>query len=243
MSIYVATHKNFDYKLKENYIPIQVGAELKDDLGYLKDNGGDNISLKNPNYCELTALYFIANNRQSDDVVGLVHYRRYFFYGLGIIDYKKACDLLKKCDIILPYKHDFKESVENQYKHYHNIEDLKLCGKVIKEKYPAYFDSFKKVMKKRYICAFNMFIMNSELLKDYSNWLFSILFEVEKKVNIEEYDDYNKRIFGFLSERLFNVWIEKKNLNIKYLPVYNVDDPFYKHVKDFIAGGVRTYLK
>ena len=37
------------------YLPVQVGAEKKESLGYARDNEGENISKKNPNYCELTS--------------------------------------------------------------------------------------------------------------------------------------------------------------------------------------------
>lgn len=59
--IYIAAHKQFTSLEMDGYIPLQVGAENNIDLGYLKDNVGDNISEKNPNYCELTGLYWIFN--------------------------------------------------------------------------------------------------------------------------------------------------------------------------------------
>ena len=68
-----------------------------------------------------------------------------------------------------------------------------------------------------------MFISSKKIFDDYYKWLFDILFELEKRVDISNYDDYNKRIFGFMSERLFNVWIIKNNINIKEVPVYNTD--------------------
>ena len=243
MAIYVATHKKFNYKLRKCYIPIQVGTALKDDLGYLKDNGGENISEKNPNYCELTALYYIAKNRRKDKVVGLVHYRRYFFKGTHLLGFKEACDLLKKYDVILPYKLDLKESVKDQYDHYHYIGDLELCGEIIKNNTPEYYGSFKSILDTRYVVAFNMFIMSREMLEEYTDWLFLILFELENHVRIDDYDDYNKRIFGFLSERLFNVWLHCKKPKVKYLPVYNVEESFGLHVKDFVKGFVSTYLR
>ena len=61
-----------------------------------------------------------------------------------------------------------------------------------------------------------MFIMDKKLFNEYAKWVFFILEELEKQVDISNYNDYNKRIYGFLSERLFNVWIEKhQELKIK----------------------------
>ena len=75
--IYIAAHKEFDVPRLENYVPLQVGAEGKEDLGFLRDNTGDNISVKNPNFCELTGLYWIWKNT-NDEYKGVVHYRGYF---------------------------------------------------------------------------------------------------------------------------------------------------------------------
>lgn len=44
--IYIAAHKQFTSLEMDGYIPLQVGAENNIDLGYLKDNVGDNISEK-----------------------------------------------------------------------------------------------------------------------------------------------------------------------------------------------------
>lgn len=59
-----------------------------------------------------------------------------------------------------------------------------------------------------------MFVMKKSLFNQYSNWLFPILFELEKQVNIKNYDSYQSRLFGFLSERLFNIWLNYQNLKI-----------------------------
>ena len=62
------------------YIPVQVGPAKDDFSGFVRDNTGENISEKNPNYCELTAQYWAWKNRKAD-VKGLVHYRRLFSKG------------------------------------------------------------------------------------------------------------------------------------------------------------------
>ena len=69
----------------------------------------------------------------------------------------------------------------------------------------------------------NMFVMSSEKTSEYCHWLFSILFELEQRIDITQHDNYQKRVFGFIAERLFNVWILYNQLNVKYLPVVNLD--------------------
>ena len=66
IKILVATHKKYDMPSEDIYLPIHVGREGKEDLGYQGDNQGENISLKNSNYCELTGLYWAWKNLQWD---------------------------------------------------------------------------------------------------------------------------------------------------------------------------------
>lgn len=77
IKILIAAHKPYWMPKDPVYLPLHVGAEGKPDLGYTKDNTGDNISAKNPNFCELTGLYWAWKNLDAD-YLGLVHYRRYF---------------------------------------------------------------------------------------------------------------------------------------------------------------------
>lgn len=84
VKVVVATHKKYQMPDNELYLPLHVGAEGKFDdqgnpldLGYLKDNTGDNISEFNSSFCELTGLYWAWKNLNSD-YIGLVHYRRHF---------------------------------------------------------------------------------------------------------------------------------------------------------------------
>ena len=76
IKVIIAAHKQYLMPDKECYLPVQVGRALHPDVGYIPDNTGDNISEKNPYYCELTGLYWAWKNLPAD-VIGLVHYRRY----------------------------------------------------------------------------------------------------------------------------------------------------------------------
>ena len=74
-----------------------------------------------------------------------------------------------------------------------------------------------------------MMFCKSELFDEYCSWLFDILFDLEQHINIENLNDYQKRLYGFLSERLLNIWIRYNKLNVKNLPVINTEmDSFQK---------------
>lgn len=235
MSIYVITHKPYDVLDNEIYVPLQVGAELNKDknLGFLKDSTGDNISIKNKSFCELTGAYWIWKNSKAK-ITGLVHYRRYFYnnmftnkskYVLTAEDINKT---LQKYDCIVCKKSKIPfGTVEKYYAKHHYSKDYDILRKIIKEKYPEYLDSFNKVSKSNYYYNLNMLITRKELFDKYCDWLFDILFEVEKQTDTSEYSDYDKRIYGFLSEILLRVWLEKNKLTFKEFNVYNNEIPFF----------------
>lgn len=235
IKILVAAHKKYWMPEDSVYMPIHVGAEGKESIGYTPDNTGDHISAKNPNYCELTGIYWAWKNLRAD-YIGLCHYRRYFAYSegcdasfeerkqliLGKEDYE---ELLQSCDVIVPVRLLLEEdrTVWNQYAKYHHLEDLRTLQQVIREIQPAYADTFDMVMKRGDLYSLNMFVMKKEHFDQYCEWLFSVLFEVEKRVDISDYDTYQARIFGFMSERLLNVWLYNQKLRVKEVPVVNLE--------------------
>ena len=226
----VVTHKRYWMPDDPIYIPLHAGAGRKDiqkdftGLGYRKDSTGDNISYKNKNYCELTGLYWAWKNLDAD-YIGLVHYRRHFTYKRRgdkkdrVLSGEELSGLLKETDIILPKKRNyFIETNYSQYIHAHHAEDLDITREIISEKYPEYLPQYDSSMKKTSGHRFNMFIMKKELLDEYCSWLFSILFELEERLDISSYSDNDARVFGFVSERLLDVWIMTKQYEYKELP-------------------------
>ena len=81
VNILVCHHKESDYIKTECLIPIQVGRAIAPyKLDYcIGDDTGDNISHKNKNWCELTAMYWQWKNVDAD-YYGLFHYRRYLSF-------------------------------------------------------------------------------------------------------------------------------------------------------------------
>jgi len=230
--ILVATHKPYRFPDDDLYVPVHVGKEIsQNDLGYLGDDTGENISKKNSSYSELTALYWAWKNDffKRYDYVGLVHYRRYFlgtgtFGKCNILTAKEIEAVMERYDVIVPAKRNYYiETVRSHYEHAHHKKDLDMLEEVLGQYSPEYMDAFAKVMKQRNLFLYNMFVMRTEHFDAYCSWLFMILFEVERRVDISGYDAYQGRVFGFLAERLFNVWLLQHDLRIKEVKVVNTE--------------------
>ena len=229
IKVIIATHKKYDMPDDKMYLPLHVGAKGKNDLGYQKDNEKDNISSKNPYFCELTGLYWAWKNLDVE-YIGLAHYRRHFSSKKvnkkdlfkSVLKYEEAENLFKKVDIIVPKKRKY--YIENLYSHYANtlyVEPLDETGKIIEEMYPEYSKEFDKLKKRTSAHMFNMFIMKKDKLDEYCAWLFDILFELEKRVDNTKYDDFHARFYGRISELLLDVWVNKNK--IKYEEVKEMD--------------------
>lgn len=224
IKVIVAAHKEYRMPTEPMYIPVQVGSAIApSELPYLHDNTGDNISNKNKNYCELTAIYWTWKNLDAD-YYGLVHYRRYFRsrtkHGSdklkNILTKEETESILDKYNVILPKKrHYWIETNYSQYIHAHNKEDLDTTRDIISRRYPEYLASYDKLMNKRSGHRFNMFIMKKNIFNDYCSWLFDILFELEKNLDISSYSQYDARVFGFVSERLLDVFIDTNKIKYK----------------------------
>ena len=235
INIVVATHKKYQMPQDKMYIPIQVGAENKANLGYQRDCDGKNISDKNQFYCELTGLYWAWKNLNGD-YIGLSHYRRHFTCNKIIpfkeedkfkilLSEKQAKEIFKDTDIILPKKRKYYiENLYNHYKHTMYIETLDETRKIIKEKYPNYLPEFDKLHKRTSAHMFNMFVMKKEYLNDYCEWLFDILFELEKRINPSKYDSFHARYLGRISELLLDVWINTNGLKYREVKVIDMQN-------------------
>lgn len=231
IKVIVATHKKYKMPKDKLYLPVLVGANGKKIKEYQRDDKGDNISEKNPYFCELTGLYWAWKNLKSD-YVGLAHYRRHFASKKinkkdlfnSVLTIKEANTLLTDVDIILPKKRKY--YIENLYSHYKHtmyIEPLDLTGEIIKEKYPKYSKEFDRLKKRTSAHMFNMMIMKKEILNDYCTWLFDILFELEKRVDNTKYDTFHARFYGRVSELLLDVWINTNGYKYKEVKVISME--------------------
>lgn len=234
IKILIATHKKYEMPKDSCYLPIHVGKEGKENIKYVGDNTGENISKKNPYYCELTGLYWAWKNLECD-YIGLSHYRRHFsnknfIYRLShnkfecILKSDEVEKLLEKDDIIIPKKRNYYvETLYSHYAHTHYAEHLDETRKIIEQYFKSYIKEFDIVMKRRSAHMFNMFIMKKELADEYCNWLFFILSKLEETIDVSQYDAYQARVYGRVSELLFDVWLEHKKIKYKEIPCIHME--------------------
>ncbi|WP_324682449.1 DUF4422 domain-containing protein [Bibersteinia trehalosi] len=275
ISIYSVYHKASHIVENTYVKPIQVGSGEDIPHIKLRDNIGDNISNKNGTFCELTAQYWAWKNDLNSDYIGIMHYRRFFDFNskeqrelntYGILEEPEFnLDFLKKFgvseddieeqvsnyDLVLPIEWNVTSAGWKNIKHnyinsvYHHERDLDATRDIIKRLYPDYITYFDEAMNSTTGYFTNMFILKRELFNDYSQWLFNILFELENIIDISSYDVQERRVFGYLSERLFNVWLlklftEKKSIKVNFLRrvfVQNTD------AKNWIAKTPKTDKK
>ena len=235
--IYIATHKKFNVPNLYGYCALQVGAEGKEKYGYLRDNIGNHISGKNANYCELTGLYWIWKNTD-DSYKGLVHYRRYFGRNnlsnkiSDICSYEYLLNCLKSVDIVLPYVEYFKQNAKEEILlHCCTEEIFDKLRQIIETKYPDYIETYDRYFNENKASLFNMLFCKREIFDAYCEWLFSILFVLEKQVDLAKLNTYQQRLYGFLSERLLNVWVIKNKLVVKHLPVIHMELPVFDRIR------------
>lgn len=221
IKIIVAAHKKYQMPEDEMYLPVHVGAKGKEDIGYTRDDSGDNISDKNSGFCELTGLYWAFKNLDAE-YVGLAHYRRHFGKKDKIMDKNTCGALLKKADVIVPSKRKY--YIENLYSHYANtmhVEPLDIAIDIIKEKYPDYLPETEKLHKRTSAHMFNMFVMKKEHFDNYCTFLFDLLFELEKRTSHLEYDPFHARFYGRVSELMLDVWLNTNKIEtVEYPFVY-----------------------
>lgn len=239
IKIFICAHKEVPLPQHPYFLPIQAGAALRDHIKeYQPDDEGDNISIKNPHFCELTCHYWAWKNLKNVDIVGLNHYRRYFDFtrkwpqfsadkhfiatdNFLKQDYKfpNLEELLSKYDIILPVARHWRVSNTQQYGEYHIAKDWEMLRQIIKERHPEYMQAFEKTMDyNNKSVGYNMFITHWKHFGTYSEWLFDILFEVERRVPPIN-DPIQSRIYGYMSERLINVFCKHHHFKIKSIPL------------------------
>lgn len=207
--------------LPEYAFPIQVGADCCNmKIADLMDNRGDNISRKNPNYSELTALYWIWKNKLQSDAEAESGIRQYY----GLAQYRRMFDfsdddLLRlvdnDVDVALPYPLPYEPDIHAHHERYLAEGDWNTLLSVLKEQQPEYAEAFTEILKQRYLYNYNVILAKKKVLEEYCEWLFPILAEVEERSTPKGCDRHDRYI-GYMGETLETLYFMKNadRLNI-----------------------------
>lgn len=245
IKIFVSLHDDFFVPANALLQPIQVGAAIAEQRleSVLHDDEGDNISEKNKMYSEVTAQYWAWKNMLELDYYGFFHYRRYLSFSpvqlehWENITYFDYCDdvaveklmlregtmrsLIERYDVIYPQANPM--GGDTVYEHWckHLVKkDLDVMVQVIMEKYPEFYELTRKVLNAKEAIHCNMFIMKKDFFYRYSEWLFDILEECEKRIDFSDYSTEKLRTMGHLSERLcaiYGKYLEENGARICYV--------------------------
>ncbi|MBD5462833.1 MAG: DUF4422 domain-containing protein [Lachnospiraceae bacterium] len=207
------------YHMPEWITPIQVGAALCDErVANILDCDGENISEKNVNYSELTALYWMWKNRlnqkrstDKNEYFGLIHYRR--ILELTENDILKLSD--NDVDVVLPYPMPYEPNIEVHHERYLAEGDWKALVTAIEELQPAYSERLSEILNQRYLYNYNIMLARKEVLSEYCHWLFPLL-ERAEELSVPKGCDRHDRYIGYMGETLATLYfmVNKEKLNI-----------------------------
>lgn len=209
------------YHIPEWITPIQVGTILTQQrVANLFDSDGKNISYKNVNYSELTALYWVWKNRlecslsnDENEYYGLCHYRRVL--DLSEDDILRLVD--NDVDVVLPYPMPYEPNIEAHHKRYLKDVDWQAVLTSLQELQPEYADRLSMIFQQKYLYNYNIIVARKAVLADYCNWLFPILERVEE-LSVPKGNERADRYIGYIGETLETIYFmgNKDRLNIMH---------------------------
>lgn len=226
IKIVVASHKSYWMPSDPMYVPVQVGAAGKESIpGFQRDDEGDNISEKNPRYCELTALYWAWKNLDAD-YIGLAHYRRHFAGSgeRGVLTSEEARNLVARASVVLPKKRRYiVETVGNHYAHTFDGAHLSAVRKSLRQLSPEVLPAFEDHLNCRSAHIWNMSIMRRDVLDVWCSWLFPTLEDIESIIDFSNMTPFEARVVGRLSERMLDPWLKVNIANFAERSVKSIE--------------------
>ena len=200
--------------LPDYVYPIQAGASMTDiRIADITDNKGENISDKNVNYSELSALYWVWKNKlcntgipegEDGQYYGLAQYRRMLVFSDD--------DLLRlpdnDVDVILPYPMPYEPNIHAHHERYLKEADWNALLTALKELQPEYADYFPQVLEQQYLYNYNVILAKKKVLRDYCEWLFPIL-ERTEEMSVPKGCDRHDRYIGYMGETLETLYFIK----------------------------------
>lgn len=245
VKIFVCAHKNSsEIRRSYPYIPIQGGVIKSNfDLGFARDDFGDNISAKNNRYSEWSVIYWIWKNCKDVEYIGLNHYRRYFDINITV---DNVDELMKDIDLIAVRKHNMsKRSRLKDLASMTSQEDAYLFADSILTICPDCKDALLKYLyDSRRSYPYSMFLMRREQFEDYCNFIFPILFDLESRIKEHGYSR-QQRALGYFGEFSLGLYIYYRNLRVKGVNAVGSGEEHANssHLKDILRKGYQFVNK
>ena len=258
--LFVCCHKEDAVPKHPLLQPIQVGTALTDRAfpGFLHDNTGENISEKNRSYCELTAQYWAWKNCDAD-YYGFFHYRRYLYPKpkakrpyriermptaecLEHLGYENFGSLIKQYDLIVPQGENMYVPVREHYAcaTYHRENDLTLMERIVREGSPEMSEALESYLSGTIHYFGNIYIMRKDVFRDYCGWLFPVLEEFDTRADFEGYSAQERRVDGYLAERLLGAYYtqRKDELRTLELPRVHFEPDSAERIKNVMINAI-----
>ena len=228
LDIFICAHKDFNrYPKNPVYSIIASEGQLNEqyELNTLYEKDGKYTYMQE--YInEFTRMYWISKNVKLKDYVGFCHYRRYFKFFNNIPDMNET---FKTYDLITPKQ--LKVNVRDNYNIYHNLYDYTMIQQIIMANYyDITANDLAEFDKSLYAC--NMFVMRTDDFQRYVEFVSNIIDEfirvmkfnsgkdienyIIRNNNLYRHEDmtYQRRMIGFLSERISSIYFKKYHKNI-----------------------------
>ncbi|WP_185974405.1 DUF4422 domain-containing protein [Litoribacter populi] len=229
---------NYRFKEGAGMIGDDSGDHISEKNAYFSELTGIYWMWKNTNHetvgaCHYRRFYTLTEKYSNNPVLnltkfisgkfrfkkGLIYSNDHTYWEDKLLTEEQLSEILQNYDGVLPKARVFSRTTDKQYSRHHNPHDLLVVEQILKDKCPEYLRAYNVLKQRNTLHANNMFILKQPYYDEFMKWWFEMMFEFEKRVNLQEYTGYQERILGFIAERLLNIWFIEKNLKIKELNV------------------------
>lgn len=251
------THGDNPYMDQPPFLPIAAGA-CRPDITTDAD-GEDNISAKNKWYGDFTSIYWAWKNLKDVEIIGTSHYRRYLVDSYWLSKWQNEYPLswtnfcnhqyqLWKLTIKLRY-YDFVMlnpiqlgmTIREQYIMCHPFpENIDYVTEVLKKIHPESVDIWLKILDEDSMQLGYLFLTRRERFDELCEWLYPVLVELEKRIDLSKYEGYQSRVVAYLYERLVPVYIRTKRYKIRHTAMYFIDQDSKCTIEDYKRQYIRN---
>jgi len=219
----------------------------------LRDDCGETIAHRNPDFSEMTAIYWVWKNVADLDGVGFCHYRRYLdfrksawqstretqlrslravrSYESYFIDRSVIAQLLDEGAIIVARPTQIGVANAEQYMSAHVPEHYLAMVNYILTRHPHLARQVVAQVRAKGLYGNNMFVMRWADFDRLCRFWFDGLFALDRQVGNKP-DGYQRRLLAFLSERLFDIhvrWLRDSGRRVVEYPIFLLKDSVFSN--------------